>query len=493
MDQSSEISVTETFAGRVGLAILGLIAVAIGLFFFNLGVIQEVRADPAGEIDRLELLEQLQYAFAIGALAVGGAILYLVRRVVERERDAARNERLRAVLDTTSDSIITIDESARILDFNRTAERVFGHSAVDVIGKNVAMLAGPPHGKQHDEYMSRYLRTGEKRIIGKARIVDAQHRDGSTFPVELRVSEMQVRGRRLFIGIIQDKRAEIQRERLLATMGEVVSELAVASTELLAATNQQAAASEQQVASVTETVATVNEVTQTAEQAAQRGRAVAESSRRVEELGREGHRAVEDTIAAIEDGRERSESIARSILDLAERAQTIGEIIATVNDIAEQTNLLALNAAIEASRAGEHGRGFTVVASEIKELAQQSKRATVQVREILGEIQRATHAAVLSGEEASRTTHRAVDTASTAGEAVRSLAETLEDAADSASQIAASAGQQALGMAQINQAMTDIDRTVRQSLGAIKQVESASADLTSLSQRLSTLVREVGG
>ena len=490
---SSDTSFSETFGGRVAIAIIVLIALAIGLFFFNLDVLTDVRRDPSGEAGKLALLEQLQYGFAIGALVVGATILWLVRRVVERERDALRNERLRAVLDTTSDSIVTIDETARIIDFNKTAERVFGHSAADVIGKNVAMLAGPPHGENHDQYMANYLRTGQKKIIGKARIVEARHRDGSTFPVELRVSEMHVRGQRLFIGIIQDMRAETQRARLLDTVGEVVSQLAAASTELLAATNQQAAASEQQVASVTQTVATVTEVAQTAEQAAQRGRAVAESARVVEELGKEGRRSVESTVEAIEEGRERGESIARSILDLAERAQTIGEIIATVNDIAEQTNLLALNAAIEASRAGEHGKGFSVVATEIKELAQQSKRATIQVREILGEIQRATHAAVLSGEEASRTTRRAVETATEAGEAVRKLADMLEDAADSASQIAASAGQQALGMTQINQAMTDIDRTVRQSLGAIKQVESAASDLTSLSQRLTELVKEVGG
>src|SRR3546814_17620841 len=89
--------------------------------------------------------------------------------------------------------------------------------------------------------------------------------------------------------------------------------------------------------------------------------------------------------------REQTGSIAESILALAEQAQAIGEIIATVSDIAEQTNLLALNAAIEASRAGEHGKGFTVVANEIKALADQSKKATVPVRQHLGENTRAAN------------------------------------------------------------------------------------------------------
>src|SRR5436309_9556961 len=96
--------------------------------------------------------------------------------------------------------------------------------------------------------------------------------------------------------------------------------------------------------------------------------------------------------------KEKVEATAENILTLAEQAQAIGNIIAAVNDIAEQTNLLALNAAIEASRAGEHGKGFTVVAGEVKALADQSKKATGQVRQILGEIQKATNTAVLSTE-----------------------------------------------------------------------------------------------
>src|SRR5207237_31828 len=131
------------------------------------------------------------------------------------------------------------------------------------------------------------------------------------------------------------------------------------------------------------------------------------------------------------------------ILALAEQAQAIGEIIATVNDVAEQTNLLALNAAIEASRAGEHGKGFSVVAGEVKGLAEQSKRATAQVRQILGEIQKATNAAVLSTEEVTKGVAAAGRVAGQAGEAIRELAEALGEAAQAATQIVASAGQQA--------------------------------------------------
>src|SRR5204862_2053088 len=127
---------------------------------------------------------------------------------------------------------------------------------------------------------------------------------------------------------------------------------------------------------------------------------------------------------------------------LAERAQAIGEIIATVADIAEQTNLLALNAAIEASRAGEQGRGFSVVAGEVKALADQSKKATAQVRQILGEVQKATNAAVLSTEEVTRGVTTAAAVAAQAGEAIKTLADTLAQTSQAATQIVASSGQQ---------------------------------------------------
>jgi methyl-accepting chemotaxis protein len=195
-------------------------------------------------------------------------------------------------------------------------------------------------------------------------------------------------------------------------------------------------------------------------------------------------------VNAIEGAQQRGESIARNVLELAERAQTIGQIIGTVDEIAEQTNLLALNAAIEASRAGEHGRGFSVVAAEVKALARRSKEATVQVREILGEIQKATNNAVLAGEQGDKTMHEAVVEAKEAGRTIDGLTETIARATDAASQIAASAGQQATGMAQISQAMKDIDGALRDNLSSIKHVEEAATRLNKLSERLSELLED---
>ncbi len=204
-----------------------------------------------------------------------------------------------------------------------------------------------------------------------------------------------------------------------------VDQLASASTEILASTTQQASGAQEQAAAVTQTMSTVNEVSQTAEQAAQRAKTVGESVQRTLDIGKAGRKVVEDSLVAMDSVKEKVETTAENILTLAEQAQAIGDIIATVNDIAEQTNLLALNAAIEASRAGEHGKGFTVVAGEVKALADQSKKATAQVRQILGEIQKATNTAVLSTEEVTKGVSSAIKVGGQAGETIKAAADTL--------------------------------------------------------------------
>ncbi|HEX2091724.1 MAG TPA: methyl-accepting chemotaxis protein [Longimicrobiaceae bacterium] len=289
----------------------------------------------------------------------------------------------------------------------------------------------------------------------------------------------------LIVGIFS---ASLLNRAVTGTLGETTGVLASAAAEILATTTQQASSATETSAAVSETATTVDEVAQTAEQAAERARRVADTAQRAVEIGRAGRQAVDESVAAMNGVKEQVESIAESILVLAEQAQAIGEIIATVNDMADQTNLLALNAAVEAARAGEHGRGFAVVAAEVRSLADQSKRSTVQVRQILGEIQRATSAAVMTTERGSQQVAAGVEQVVAAGETIRTLAEVVTDASQAAVQIVASAGQQAAGMVQIRQAMADIHEATQQNLASTRQAEQAAQDLNRLGARLLEVV-----
>ncbi len=287
------------------------------------------------------------------------------------------------------------------------------------------------------------------------------------------------------------KQAE-EREHALRTVAEFVNQLAGTTAEVLASTTEQVAGAQEQGSAVAQTVSTVEEIAQMSEEAAGRARAVSESARHSEEVGRSGRRAVEEAIAAMATVREQVESIASRILALAEQAQAIGDIITTVNDISEQTHMLALNASIEASRAGEHGRGFAVVAAEVKALADQSKKATAQVRQILGQIQKATQGAVMTTEDGTKSVATATRVVTQAGATIQALGDQLAQASLTAAQIAASANQQATGISQIRQAMRDVSQATQQTLISTRQTERAVQDLNAMGQKLKTLLSEYG-
>jgi two-component system, LuxR family, sensor kinase FixL len=124
-------------------------------------------------------------------------------------------ERLRAVIDTAVDGVILIDSSGTVQTFNKACEELFGYAADEVVGRNVRMLMPEPYHGQHDDYLRRYLETGERRIIGIGREVSAQRKDGTVFPVELSVGEAQQGADRIFVGTIRDVTARKEAETAL--------------------------------------------------------------------------------------------------------------------------------------------------------------------------------------------------------------------------------------------------------------------------------------
>jgi len=229
-------------------------------------------------------------------------------------------------------------------------------------------------------------------------------------------------------------------------------------------------------------------VKQTSLVASQKAKTVADSAQMTAQVSRTGEQSVDEAINRMTRIREQMESIADSVIKLGDQSRAIGEIIMSVRDLADQSNLLAVNAAIEAANAGEHGKGFSVVAQEVKLLADQSKQATAQVRMILSEIQKATNVAVMVTEQGTKAVEAGVAQSLEAGGSIRLLAKNMADAAQAVVQIAATSQQQALGMDQVVVAVESIREASNQNVTSMGQVEKDMQHLYDLGQRLQQVV-----
>jgi len=197
--------------------------------------------------------------------------------------------------------------------------------------------------------------------------------------------------------------------------------------------------------------------------------------------------AVQKANQSVEAIHEQAEAVAQNIVGLSDKTQMVGDILATVNDIAEQSHLLALNAAIEAAAAGEHGRSFSVVAGEIKNLADQSKAATVQVKTILGDIEKEINTAVMLTEEAVKRVDLGRHQADVAASAIRSMTANIDQSVQAFQQIVAGTNQQQIGFENVMRALKDMSRANEQTAIGTRQTENAAANLTDIGLQLRTV------
>jgi methyl-accepting chemotaxis protein len=274
---------------------------------------------------------------------------------------------------------------------------------------------------------------------------------------------------------------------MVQEINEGVSVLASSSEEILAATSQAASSTQETATAISEIATTVEEVKQTAVLASTKSKSVTESAERTRQVAQSGFQAVDEALKGMQQIREQMQAVAESIMRLGDQTQAIGEIVATVGDLAEQSNLLGVNAYIEAVKAGEAGKGFSVVAQEVKALADQSKQATAQVRGILGDIQKAMTKAVMLAEQGSKAVETGYERARVSGESIRTLSSSIEESSDVALQIAATSQQQMAGMDQVSSAMDYIRQASQDNVGGTRQVDEAARNLHEVGLKLKTL------
>ncbi len=255
---------------------------------------------------------------------------------------------------------------------------------------------------------------------------------------------------------------------------QAADEVAKASDAQAKQTGQVASAIEQMVGTVSEIASQTTEATNLAERAG--------------EQAKEGGKIVGGTVEGIDSVAGIVNTTATSVRELGERSKQIGKVIEVINDIADQTNLLALNAAIEAARAGEHGRGFAVVADEVRKLAERTTKATEEVSSSIQGIQQDTDVAVMQMEAGTTEVAESVDRASKAGEALQSIEGASDSVLGSIRAIATAAEEQSATSAHIQQSVTEITQLSSDSAKSSTHAASVASQLEGKSKQLRELV-----
>jgi methyl-accepting chemotaxis protein len=260
-------------------------------------------------------------------------------------------------------------------------------------------------------------------------------------------------------------------------------------SELKEATRQQEKNIARQAAAIQETQVTTQEIKQTSLLAAEKADAVLSVASRAEEVGRSGEAAITGSLGGFEDLRTQVAQMAHRIAQLNERTQQIGGITQTVKDLADQSNMLALNAAIEAVRSGEHGKGFGVVAREIRSLADQSIQATERVRDILGDISQAILSTAKMTELGYTRMEEGLGQVRASGENLKELSTIVQDNSAAVRQIAAAVSQQNAGIAQIFGAVTDLSTMMNETVSSLQATTNATRALQEVAEQMQHVAR----
>jgi len=282
---------------------------------------------------------------------------------------------------------------------------------------------------------------------------------------------------------------------MVDNLRQIVSQVSQSAESISMASNQQHSSSEQiakgagEVVNQATTVATAGEqMSATSGDIAQNCQMAAEGGQRASQAAQDGTQVVNATVQVMARIAERVSATAKTVGSLGERSDQIGAIIGTIEDIADQTNLLALNAAIEAARAGEQGRGFAVVADEVRALAERTTRATREIGEMIKTIQTETKGAVNAMEQGVREVETGTDEASRSGQALQHILEQINDVTMQVNQIATAAEEQTATTSEISSNMLQITDVVQTTARGAEESALAAGQLAQQADELKRLV-----
>ena len=251
-----------------------------------------------------------------------------------------------------------------------------------------------------------------------------------------------------------------------------------------------AAGAQEQSTQAAEVASAVEEMTRTIINTTQHASLAAKISQDAGDVAYNGGEVVKDTIMGMNKIAEVVNQSAGIVKELGNSSNQIGEIIQVIEDIADQTNLLALNAAIEAARAGEQGRGFAVVADEVKKLAERTTSATKEIADMIKKIQSDTNGAVNAIEKGTDEVYKGKELAQKAGNSLNTIINSTKEVVDAITQLAAASEKQSTTSEEISRSIEGINQVTQESAIGLEQIARASEDLNRLTDNLQSIVQQ---
>jgi methyl-accepting chemotaxis protein len=280
-------------------------------------------------------------------------------------------------------------------------------------------------------------------------------------------------------------------DRLHQTLCQVANStqsLVTAGEEMSSSSREQAEGAEAQKDQTAQVATAMQEMAATVQQVSENSNSAAVASQKAAETAREGGKVVEETLSRMRAIADSVGDTAKKVQELGKRSDQIGQIVGVINDIADQTNLLALNAAIEAARAGEQGRGFAVVADEVRKLAERTSTATKEIADMIRSIQAETKSAVEAMQAGTQQVEMGVESTSQAGQSLQGIIQMTEQVGEMIAHIATASTEQSSATEEVSGNIGKITKIANASAAAAQQISAALEDLSGLAQNLQQLV-----
>ncbi|PWY55727.1 methyl-accepting chemotaxis protein [Legionella qingyii] len=416
--------------------------------------------------ESLSSLKKSAYALLILAILLTITVPYITQRSIARPVDNAINiaERIAAGERDIDIQIRSADKLGKMLLSLKTMQ--------EAIKKNEEILRNKE--EESRELFEKLVNSSKKFRLHSSKVASGDLRERLEIDKE---DVLQDLGRDL--NSMTDGLASITKK-----ITKVSSDIVTMVGTVLTSANEQAEGITSQASAINEISASLEEIDKSSKQTMAKAQMLREVAKNTYEQGKLGTESVEQSIHGIKASEEKMKLIAQTILDLSNHTQQIGDITSVVNTLAQQSKMLALNASIEASKAGEAGKGFAAVATEVRNLAEQSEQSTVQVQKILEDIRRTTERAVTVTEEGTKTLDSGLKLIEKAGQIIQALSKMINEASISSQHIEVAIRQEAVGIEQIVESMNEINRTTSTFSSGIKEMMTFIHNLDDIAKHL---------